>query len=366
MPHVVFRADASVIIGSGHVMRCLTLAKQLSQNGATVSFVSRELPGHLCHLVEQNGFEVDRLPYRAKKRNQQENDPPHWHWLEENWEVDAQETRQALFARGGADWLIVDHYALDKCWETSLRSYVTHMLVIDDLADRSHDCDLLLDQNLYKHMEPRYDGLVPKQCKLLLGPQYALLRPEFIEARQKIRPRNGAIERVLLFFGGSDPTDETVKTLTALSQLDNKDVGLEIVVGSSNPNISEIEKFCARLPNTRLHRQINYMASLMIRSDLAIGAGGTTTWERCYLGLPSLTVITAQNQAETTTEVAQFGATKLLGYHHEVTAKQILEATEWALSCPKAMREMSQKALQLMNSNEGRQSCILKTILFEN
>jgi len=167
---------------------------------------------------------------------------------------------------------------------------------IDDIADRVHDCDLLLDQNFYENLESRYDGLVPAWCKKLLGPKYALLRPEFREARKNLRKRDGHVKRIMVFFGGSDPTNETAKALEAIRMLNRPDIAVDVVVGSANPNKDKINKLCASITNVNYHCQVSNMAKLMADADLFIGGGGSTVWERCCLGLPSLIISTARNQ----------------------------------------------------------------------
>ncbi len=289
------RTDSSTKIGSGHLMRCLTLAEELREKNQQVVFVCRELEGNLIHLIKQKGFEVFSLPFPS---GDFEADPsvPHSKWLETSWQNDLEQTKEALKIFGEFDWLVVDHYALDCKWEAEIRDLTRKIMVIDDLADRKHDCDLLLDQNLYENMEVRYQGLVPDKCKLLLGPQYVLLRKEFKEARKNLRKRDGSIKRILIFFGGVDPTNETEKALKAIDELNKPEIVIDVVVGASNPNKQQIEKLCSERPNTNFYCQVQNMAELMNEADLAIGAGGTTTWERCYLGLPSIVVPIADNQ----------------------------------------------------------------------
>lgn len=174
---IVFRVDSATQIGSGHLMRCLTLATALREKGATCAFVCRSHPNNLIALLRQKGFTVYELPQGTEPRSSDDLGVP--------LEVDAQQTQTLLEKLGQVDWLVVDHYGIDANWERFLRPWVKRIFVIDDLADRPHDCDVLLDQN-YTHRQDRYDGLVPAHCSLLLGPQYALLRSEFIAAREKL------------------------------------------------------------------------------------------------------------------------------------------------------------------------------------
>ncbi|MFZ5632096.1 MAG: UDP-2,4-diacetamido-2,4,6-trideoxy-beta-L-altropyranose hydrolase [Bacillota bacterium] len=338
--NVVIRTDASVQIGSGHVMRCLTLASQLRGKGARVSFVCRELTGNLCSLAEEKGFRVYRLPYSESLSG------------DNMWEADAEQTAAVLKRAGNIGWLILDHYALDSRWESQMRPNVKNIMVIDDMADRPHDCDLLLDQNLSKNMETRYEGLVPVHCRKLLGPRYALLRPEFREARKHLRERGGSVRRILVFFGGSDPTNETAKALEAIRRLNRPDIAVDVVVGGANPHKEQIKQLCSVMPSTTFYCQVDNMAELMARADLAIGAGGTATLERCFLGLPSIVLVVAQNQYETAAAVADAGALWVLGWFHEVSVERIQQAVARAVGSPEALREMGKKAVELMGNHQ--------------
>jgi len=167
------------------------------------------------------------------------------------------------------------------------------------LADRRHDCDLLLDQNLYEAMESRYRVLVPEKCVTLLGPGYALLRAEFTMTRRNSRIRDGNIRRILIFLGGGDPTNETSKALEAVRSLNRPDIAVDVVVGKSNPHCGGIRLHCNAMQNTVYHLQIDNMAEVMAAADLAIGAGGSSSWERCFLGLPTMIIAIADHQIET-------------------------------------------------------------------
>ena len=307
-------------------MRCLTLADALREKGAEVTFVCREHHGHLFELIESSGHQLLRLPLVTSSI---EGRLAHAYWLDASQEEDARQTAEALKTIGRADWLIIDHYALDVEWETAMRSCAKRIMVIDDLADRVHDCDVLLDQNLHlADMETRYERLVPARCKKLLGPKYALLRPEFREARSKLKMRDGSVKRIFVFFGGSDVTNETAKALRAIQQLGRPDLAVDVVIGSANPHQEEITGLCAQLPHAALHRQVNNMAELMSKADLAIGAGGSTTWERCAMGLPTLVITLAKNQRSVAFELSRQGLIRWLGDNDEVDTGLIYQAID--------------------------------------
>lgn len=275
-------------------MRCLTLADALKQRGAQVRFVSRHMPENFRASLRSKGHGFKFLT--SSRDGAAIDDVAHSHWLGVSQADDAAETSEALSDQAW-DWLIVDHYALDARWETSARPLVKSILVIDDIADRSHDCDVLLDQNFYDDMNERYVGKVPAHCSLLLGPRYALLRQEFRDARKQAKPRSGSVKRILVFFGGVDADNYTALAIKALGRIEFSEVHVhvDVVIGAQHPYRDQIEMTCAEQAFT-CHVQTDRMAELMTAADLAIGAGGSATWERCCLGLPTLTICTAENQ----------------------------------------------------------------------
>lgn len=312
---IAIRADASVAIGTGHVMRCLALAEAMRARGAEIAFISREAEGNLCRLVQERGFGMFRLPDSGDVKSA--------------WQEDADRTVEVLDAVWAhTEWIIVDHYHLDAKWEHAVRGTECKIMAIDDLADRPHDCDVLLDQNFVRDMERRYQGLVSGQTRLLLGPMHALLRQEFLQARMTRRQRAGSLQRMLFFFGGSDPTNETGKALEGLKQFNRPDIAVDVVIGASNPHRDDVKRQCEALPNVRLHCQVDNMAALMAAADLALGAGGVSTWERCCVGLPALVSILADNQAELTLAAAEYGAIVNLGRGETLSADDYKRALE--------------------------------------
>lgn len=324
---VVIRTDSSSVIGSGHLMRCLTLAKQKRKENNQVIFIMRDLVGNLAYLAEQEGFAVKLLP-RAEI-NASFTD--YAAWLTVSKDHDASETIAVIRDIGNVDLLVVDSYALDIEWEQQLRPFVEQIFVIDDLADRRHDCDFLLDQNFYLNAESRYEGLVPKSCELRLGYKYALLREEFYEAKRTLRKRNGIVRNILVFYGGVDLTNETMKALRALKQLheEGKEFTAMVVVGGSNAEKTEIEKFCREEVWAEYHCQVNNMAELMAKADLALGAGGTTTWERLFMELPSIVTAIADNQIQIAEDCDKAGLVTYIGTANGVKRKDILNAVRY-------------------------------------
>jgi UDP-2,4-diacetamido-2,4,6-trideoxy-beta-L-altropyranose hydrolase len=348
---VIFRTDASVQIGSGHVMRCLTLADALTERGGECQFICREHEGNLLEYIRQRGFATYGIPVQsddsvlaAKKEGDNSNNIPR---LGADWATDAAQSRVGA-GETAVDWLIVDHYKLDARWERELRPLCYQLMVIDDLADRPHDCDLLLDQNYYCNQNQRYQGLLPEHCVSILGPGYVLLRQEFHARRQQLRMRNGTIERILVFFGGSDPTNQTEIVLKALEQLNRPELSVDVVVGPTNPNRESIRTICDRIPCATYHCNVSNMAELIAKADLGIGAGGSAMWERCYLGLPTITVVFADNQLRTTEDVAGLGAIEYLGWSDSLATEDYARAVLDAIVNPQRVKQISDAACRVV------------------
>lgn len=285
----VFRTDASHEIGTGHVMRCLTLADALRELGTHCRFICRDHPGNLLDLIGKRGYLVHVLQDTTAQIIESEPAPGYRGWLGVDWYVDAKQTVAALNDTP-VDWLIVDHYALDARWEQMLRVHCKKLLVIDDLADRPHVCDVLLDQNLGRDAED-YDALVPGHCMRLLGPQNALLRPDFAALREYSlqRRQNLMLKHILIAMGGVDQPNATGQVLEALKACPlPADCKITVVMGGKAPWIERVRAIAVTMPwPTEVCIDITDMARVMAESDLAIGAAGSTSWERCCLGLPT-------------------------------------------------------------------------------
>lgn len=284
-------------------MRCLTLANQLLKQGAEVIFICRHLTPALANLLDQNKISFKKLATSIQPLVNSSQTERYSDWLETSQELDAEATIEAISANKPA-WLIVDHYALDHIWETKMKPYSNKIMVIDDLANRTHNCDLLLDQNYYGDDTNPYSNLVDQNCKVLIGPRFALLRPEFQRLRNTIQPKNNKIQRVLIFFGGIDLNDMTSKAIEAISMINENSFVVDVVIGDQHPNKESIVNTCELL-GYECYVQTNEMAQLIAQADLCIGAGGSATWERCALGLPCITFILAENQHNLTVQAAK-------------------------------------------------------------
>lgn len=338
---VALRVDASAAMGSGHLARCLTIAAGLRTAGAEVLFVTRPHPGHLLGRIEALGFAC-RLLSRPQGAADDPRDPyAAWRGVPET--LDAEETAAALDSVGFIvpDWLVVDHYGLGRRWENALRPVVRRIFAIDDL-ERPHDCDLLLDQNYVGPVgESRYLGQVPGGCRRLLGPRYALLHPDFPASRQRRLPHDGAVRGVLVFFGGTDPTDETGKVLDVLTAAEFAHLVVEVVLGPNHPRPERVRAQSAARANVTLHESLPSLAAALSRVDIAFGAGGATTWERLCLGVPTLMTCIADNQRPAAVALHEAGVVTWIGDAGSVTAGDYAEALRSALGDPQRLREQS-------------------------
>lgn len=327
--HVVFRADASRTIGTGHVMRCLSLARALREMGATAEFICRARPGNLTAQIAAEGFSVRELPLRTERAVPAAG---YASWLGASEGQDAEETLAAIAAGTTRDWVVADHYGIGGDWEGRIRRAGTRLMVIDDLVDRRHDCNLLLNQNLLGTSP--YGPLLPSGATALVGPQYSLLHQAFADAREGLKPRVGPIRRVLVFFGGADTGNMTGLALEAITNLARPDVHFDVVLGGSNGRVAELTAIAETMGNVNVHVAVPNLARLMARADLALGAGGTTTWERLCLGLRALVVTTAENQVPIAHALAERRYIRLLGGEQDMSVAQLAVALAEELGRP--------------------------------
>jgi UDP-2,4-diacetamido-2,4,6-trideoxy-beta-L-altropyranose hydrolase len=312
---IAFRADASLQIGTGHVMRCLTLGDALRERGARCTFICRPHSGHLLDMIAQGGHHAVSLPNGGTTTHHMPADLAHAAWLGTDWQTDAQQTSGAL-GNESVDWLVVDHYALDHRWEQALRPHCQNLMVIDDLADRLHDCDVLLDQNLGRSAQD-YGGLLKPHTTTFISPHYALLRPEFAQLRSQslARRTQSQLKHLLITMGGVDKDNATGQVLKALTACHlPTDLRITVVMGPHAPCLADVQQQAAQMPwPTQVLVGVNAMAQLMADSDLCIGAAGSTSWERCCLGLPTLLLVLADNQLQGAQALEKACAALVLG-----------------------------------------------------
>lgn len=313
---LLIRADASQEIGTGHIFRCLALADEARARGARVFFISQNVLGNLGGLLSEKGYQT--------------------YWIPDSdaWDADADaKATQSIIAdlNSKIDWILVDHYKLDAQWEASIRPLVGRLAVIDDLADRPHAADLLIDYSHGIRDLSLYDNLLPTDARRALGPAYTLLRREFFETKRLSR-KPSAARRILVTLGGNDPLNTTEMVLDALDCSELSHLSIDVTLGTSNPRLTLLQRKIAGMPNVTPYVQHSRMADLMMRADLCIGAGGTTALERCYLGLPSLILVLADNQQGVAAALHEDGCARNLGFVGDMTVEGLRYSISNAVS----------------------------------
>lgn len=354
---IVFRVDASIQIGSGHIMRCLTLADQLKRDGHDCVFICRAHDGHLGDLIRNRGHILRLLSFNEEIKNfdfsSESND--HAHWLGVSYSYDFKQC-EGILADESADWLVVDHYALDLRWQKSARRFVRKILVIDDLADRTLDCDILLDQTFGRKVAD-YRDKVPMTCDILCGSEYSLLRPEFSEWRgySLSRRKNFPLNNILVNIGGVDKDNVTCTVLKALRSCEiPQSCKITVVMGATAPWVDQVRKVAKSMRwSCEVKVNVVNMAKIMSDADLAIGAAGSTSWERCAVGLPSIQIVIAENQRLISQYLADAGASKILK-SIELLPALLKNVNQW-------MAEVSYKARNVSDGKGlGRLICRMK------
>lgn len=284
---IFFRVDGSPTIGSGHVMRCLTIANNIPSD--QVTFLCKEVTDSLKEKIINKNYKLIIL-------NKQHNNPYPNNY--ESWLYGSQEddSHQVLHYVKKTDIVIVDHYGIDCNWEKRIKPNISKLIVIDDLANRSHECDYLIDYTILDNYKERYNNLLLSNTTKLLGPQYLILREEFFQIK-KIKHRN-KIKNILIFFSGYDIhsyTKNIVDLLLNINILRDKYI-INVLINHSD----DVEYFSQLQLDKKinLYININNIANLINTMDLCIGAAGITLVERCYLSCPSIVFKIADNQTD--------------------------------------------------------------------
>jgi UDP-2,4-diacetamido-2,4,6-trideoxy-beta-L-altropyranose hydrolase len=365
MTRVVIRCDASAAMGGGHLARCMALAHALKERGARIELASRGLPERVRELL----VTPLRVPVHALETVptpaadfEPDGSPPlaHAAWLPVPQQLDAAQTAAVLRAGDRPDWLIVDHYALDAHWERIVQPHVGRILVIDDLADRDHVCDALLDQNFFLDAQTRYHARMPAHAERLLGPRFALLREEFAQARGRSAERDGRLRRVFVCFGGFDGMRQTLRALRALEQAGLHGLSADVVISGEHPDRTEIEQRC-RQAGWQVHFDVTRMAGLMVQADLAIGASGVMNWERAAVGVPAIVVSVAENQHVVAVDLAADRACIYLGAATDWRAETLSAHLRALAGTPSLLSALAARAAALTDGLGARRAaaCML-------
>ncbi|MFA5775066.1 MAG: UDP-2,4-diacetamido-2,4,6-trideoxy-beta-L-altropyranose hydrolase, partial [Ilumatobacteraceae bacterium] len=308
------RVDSSARIGTGHLVRSLTLANKLRSRGEDVIFLSQSLDNDMSSLVTDAGFEV--LNVDTSRTNHESPEAR-----------DALESLRLINSRS-INRVILDHYDLSLGWEEQIGKEVDQVFVIDDLTNRRHRCDLLLNQNLVPPHDEEYASSSHGARHVLVGPKFALLQDEYASIRSIRSGGNSRVERISVFMGGSDPDNATELVLRSLDAVDLKGIVVDVVIGRANFHRTQLLQTFGRNPAFTFQSGFSSLAALFGESDLAIGAGGTTNWERMCLGIPSIVVDIAENQREICVELARAGLIEYLGGFQSVRQTDIQNAIE--------------------------------------
>lgn len=305
---IVIRVDASIFIGSGHVMRCLVLAKQLSSFGFEVIFATKPQKGDFLSYISQQGFKVLELN-QPKKFITPSSSDDYLAWLQGSWEDDA---KDFVLKTRSADLIIVDHYGLDASWEREVSNKLhCKVVAIDDLV-REHYADLIIDQT-YGRKADEYS--VKKQKSIILaGSEFALVSPEFKDIRDKLDKEKDVEKNknILVSMGGIDSSNVTIKVLEKLAEIKGRQLYITVLLGERSPHYKNIKEFCSSRHNFTHVPFSDEMADLMSTHHIAIGAPGSSTWERACVGLPSILIPIADNQKFIAKNISQTGAVCLL------------------------------------------------------
>ena len=339
---VLIRTDASSSVGTGHLVRCLNLAAELRLAGAEVIVACAEISTACEAICQARSFHATplsgsrkRSAYRPGKR------------MAEAEQVEDADLCARLASGRPFDWAIVDHYGLDASWERQMRRASRQVMAIDDLADRAHDCDLLLDQNLREDGGQAYDSSLPKGCERLIGPRFALLDGSFAAARATLHSQTR--DRILISFGGSDPRSMTVPVLHALQRTFGKTQGIDVVIGQMQDEAGAMRGLEVETQVVKTHYATRDMAVLMSKARLFVGAGGTTNWERCCLGLPGIVVSVAENQIAPCLALHDAGSHVYLGGVSEVAPVAMAVAASAVLASPGWWQRMAERCSNLVD-----------------
>jgi UDP-2,4-diacetamido-2,4,6-trideoxy-beta-L-altropyranose hydrolase len=344
MLRIAIRVDASRAMSLGHLTRCLTLADALRVRGAEIVFLCAPSIEDWRDMIADRGHALRVLELAAREvKDDERGAPAHADWLPWGWRSDAEATLAALVEMHPVEQLVVDHYALDERWEQAVRAGAPRIIAVDDLADRRHDCDLLLDHNAQDLTRDRYADLVPPAARRLIGPRYALLRPQFAAARGE-HSRDGGVGRALVFMSATDAKGATLLALDALARGRLASIPVDIVIGRACQHLMAIEARAAERGQTTVHVDTTDMAVLCSGADLAIGAGGVAALERCCLGLPTITLSIAANQEAGLAALDAAGAVRHLGAFEAWSGPALAREIESLIGDRLAMSSLAKNA----------------------
>ena len=338
-PVAVFRADAAPGLGGGHVMRCLALAQSLAESGWVSVFAGSPETIETVPAISRLGHA----------------------WIEISAGVESEASALRSRMPQGCDAIIVDHYGRDADFESACRGWAAQIFVIEDIPGRAHDCDFLLDPTPGK--EPGdYAGLVPRGSRLLLGPNYALLRSQFAAARAPALARRAdcpKLSRVFVNLGATDPSNLTSVVLAGIAA-SGLSLSVDVALGSAAPHVAAVQECAQKLgTNARVHVDVADIAALMAAADLAVGAAGSGSFERCCVGLPSLIVVAADNQRQVAAALVEAGAVVSLGEGSDLRPDRVAAAVRDFVMNESALLKFSKCAAALCDGRGAPRAAIM-------
>ncbi len=335
--NLIIRADVSVKIGTGHVMRCIALAQAWQDQDGDVTFMSHCDSETLRQRILDEGF--DFIPIEKPYP-----DPDDLH---STLEILSAMSQQLSATR---PWLVLDGYHFAPDYQKAIRGNGYKLLVIDDMAHLDHyHADILLNQNI---QAPSLRYSYDKDTVKLLGCEYALLRREFLKYKDWKRKIPEKAQKILVTMGGSDPYNVTLKVIRALNSLNVTDLDVRIVVGPANPNIKSLENELHLSPFIfHLLHGVGDMSELMAWADMAVSAGGSTCWEMCFMGLPTILIVTADNQEGIVAGLDEMGVGNSLGWFSEVSVLNISRSLNCICQDHRTREMMSLRGNKLIDGN---------------
>ena len=339
MLNIIFRVDSSNIIGTGHICRCLNLANSIEN--ANIEFI--------CKNFNNNSSNILKNKYKVHLIKSQNNINLNINtWLGESQFEDAKKTIE-IIKNKNIDWLFIDHYNINKEWEDYLKPHVKKIFVIDDYTNRHHNCDILLNQQI----ENDKINIIPNTCKLLLGRKYILIKEKYLKISQE-KQYPTKLKRINIFMGGGDPSNETLKIIKICYNLNNKlnnPFIFDIVVGSSNKNKEIIKKYCKNKKEFNFYYNIDFMEKLLLNTDLAIGACGGTSYERCIMKVPTLVICIAENQKTVLQKFIDNNTIKYLGTINDNYEKKLINNMLYFYNNINELKKMSENCFKFFNYN---------------
>ena len=355
--NIVFRVDSSDIIGTGHVYRCLNLAYQYKKNN--ISFICKNHNYNLNCKIEENYKVYPLFLNNNTNINLDINT-----WLGESQIDDLNKTMDIIKDNNLViDWLIIDHYAIDKIWEEGIKKHVKNICVIDDFTNREHNCNILLNQQIsYEEGIIKYKNIINNDCILYCGNDYLLLHPKYFNYTNFEKQFQNHIKRINIFMGGSDIyniTDKIINICNKYNMLIQNKIIFDVIIGKSNKNYEIILNKVKKLNNFNIYYDLEFIGELMEKADLCIGAPGSTSYERCLMKTPSLCICIAENQKTVINKLIESNIIKYLGTIEDNYEKKILEYLDYFNKNINELKKMSINCETFINLKNNRIKDIL-------